>query len=109
MDFPRNPWRLVATEHGVPAHTGNRSNARIRAQRFIPAGILMVTFIAGGCAQRTAPAAATTPDSGKLNSAAPSSVLRSETGATQVDPEEPKAGMNAARPDALKDVEPEKR
>lgn len=45
----------------------------------------------------------------ELNSAAPPSVLKPDDADAQVDPAEPKAGMNTARPDSIKDVEPGKR
>jgi hypothetical protein len=76
---------------------------------FHVAVIVMLAFETGGCNRHATTGAASTPESGKLNSAAPSSVMSPNAGSTQVDPEEPKAGMNTARPDSVKDVTQERK
>jgi PBP1b-binding outer membrane lipoprotein LpoB len=70
--------------------------------------ILVLALVASGCKKNADPDPAVS-DAGKLNAGAPTSVTRPDTAATQVDPEEPKAGMNTARPDSLKDVTPAQR
>ena len=77
-----------------------------RPALLLHAGMLILLMATTGCQQR---AASGTSESGKLNSAAPASVMSPPSSATQVDPEVPKAGMNTARPDAVKDVSPDKR
>jgi hypothetical protein len=62
--------------------------------RFIASGMLVLALSAlGACAQKQ-PSSSTTPAPAPTDSA-------------KVDPEDPKAGTNTARPDSIKDVKPE--
>ena len=72
-------------------------------------GILAVVLTLAGCNARESPMSPGPAGGAELNSGAPSSVLQPDTADAQVDPADPKAGMNTARPDAIKDVEPAKR
>lgn len=62
--------------------------------RALAAGILVIALgVLGACKERPEPTPASLPTA-------------SQTGAGRIDLEDPKAGTNTGRPDAMKDVKP---